>query len=281
MGEIANIDFWDQLVQNLPFTIIVLAFMISIALIVFRYANTLNKAFKNIVEENKDRIAADKKERLEFQERFNIQMKEMIEFYQSTNRLQPMLEKFMEKFPKVESMFQILNQDDKQYYELLEVILSRLKYSFKINFRNGSSVEKAKESIKKAHEHIIEEIAKEENLINKEYHVLFADFLKEKIEKLIVILSKLKVDESDNEFFHDSSTFKAMSVDTYFRNLKITLNFMRIKLSDFIAEGKSSMKKSLEDYFDALDSKDDDKMIDRVIKSIDDATEKDVFGFNF
>lgn len=214
-------EWLNQIVNNIPILVISVVFIGGIFVIAFKIISVQNKMIINYIDQSDIRQNQEKENREEFRKEIYAQLDKTLDIYQDVKISLPLIKSFSERYPKIEGVLNFLNQNKHSYYDFLESIFSRAKYSFKTNFKNGSHEEKADTIVNKSYEHILRTIGEEDDLINKEYHMAFANVFRKELLMLTSVLVRI-----------DDIPVKFKMIDAYFNNLRNLLYHFRIYLGD-------------------------------------------------
>lgn len=264
--DLSLVNEWlDQVVTNLPVLIVSILFIGSIFAIAYKIISTQNKMVVEYIKQAEQRQEEEKQNREEFRKDVYSQLSKTLDIYQDVQIAIPLIKSFMDRYPKIENVITVLNQNKHSYYDFLESIISRAKYAFKSNFKNGSHEEVADKVIDKSHQQILSTISNEDDLLHKPYHVIFADLMKEELSRLTKELLRM-----------DEAAMKLDLIDSFFGHLRDLVYNFRIHLNDTYLKMKpEEVKQELRKFLDGkqVRYKEEEKGFEEV-----DETEQ-IFGF--
>lgn len=261
--DVSLLELWmSQIIDNIPILIISTIFLGSIFVIAYKIISAQNKMIVDYIKQAEQRQEQEVKDREKFREDVYQQIGKTLDIYEDVKNALPAIKSFTEKYPKIEGVINSLEQNKHSYYDFLESIISRAKYSFKANYKNGSERSTSEIIIDKSYEHVLQTITAEEDLFHKEYHVAFADFC--------MYESRLLADELDK--LSDVS-IKLSVIESFFTNLRNILYHFRINLGDTYLKLKpKEVIEELKERFEGFKVKVDGK--NKEVKET-----KGIFGF--
>jgi len=272
--DITLIKEWlNQISENLPVLIVSSLFLGSIFVVGYKIISAQNKMIVDYIKQTEKRQEEEKEYREEFRKDVYKQLDKTLDIYQDVKSALPAIESFTNKYPKIESVINSLEQNKHSYYDFMESIISRSKYSFKANYKNGSEINTSRKIIQKSYEHILKTISEEEDLFHKEYHMAFADFMVEEMNVLTDQLQKLS-----------DTSIRLSVIESFFTNMRNILYHFRIALKDKYSKMKQeNVKKELKEKFEGFEL---NKLEDK-LKKISDRTKnlkeiketENIFGF--
>ena len=262
--DVSLLQEWlNQIAQNLPVLAISVVFIGTIFGIAYKVISTQNKMIVDYIKQAEERQVEEKNTREEFRKDVYSQLNKTLDIYQDVQVAIPLIKSFMERYPKMESVINALNQNKHSYYDFLESIISRAKYSFKANFKNGSHEDEAMETIEKSYEHIMRTITEEDDLLQKPYHVCFANLMKEQITLLTEQLLKM-----------DDSSIKLKTIEGFFSNFRNLLYHFRIYLNDkYLKMSPEKVKEDLQRHFEGLELHGKNEQVKEISET------EEIFGF--
>jgi len=263
--EVSLLQEWlSQIAQNLPILAISVLFIGTIFGIAYKVISTQNKMIVDYINQAEERQEQEKTNREEFRRDVYTQLEKTLNIYQDVQLALPAIKSFMDKYPKMESIINFLNQNKHSYYDFLESIISRAKYAFKTNFKNGSEEEKADVVIDKSFEHVMRTLSEEEDLLNKEYHMAFAEFCKCECVKLKNELIKI-----------EDVSIKMSIIESFFSNLRNILYHFRISINKYLKMETSEVREELKKMFEGFYVNEDKS--NEETKELNNS--QDIFGF--
>lgn len=262
--DLTLLETWlHQIGQNLPLLLISVSFLGTIFGISYKVISTQHKLIVEFIKQAERRQEEEKQEREAFRADISEQIGKTLMVFQEVSVSLPLIKDFIDKYPKIERVVSVLNQNRHSYYDFVETIISRMKYSFKMNFKNGSHEDKALAVINNSSKHIMRTISKEDDLLHKEYHAAFAEVLRE--ETLLLTKELLKMDDP---------SIKLKTVEIFFMNMNNLLYFFRINLQGkYLKITPEETKNDLSKHFEGLDK----NVLGSTVKELDEASR--IFGF--